>query len=244
MAAKESCPCCTLVGCSSSMSDHVKVANYEWQLDNASHIYLCWPTRDEYILSCGLHMCLCPQQRCNPLCEEYAAHSFANLGCAPFASDLPWVERFTPLACLYCPCAFTKAFSHHHLGFRPIRCCCWEMEDKYIYCCLPSNFLHFKYKYILSCGLHMCLCPQQRCDPQCDDRANKYAAHSFANFGCAPFDQKSSWVARYTPLACLACPCAFQVNESDGTTSPICCYWGNPICSWGFSAPRQGSFGW
>ena len=62
--AKEVCPCCTC--------------------DGGAHLYGCVPTRHYYILAGCAHLCLCPQQRCDPMCKggfcdtACCTHVYAN----------------------------------------------------------------------------------------------------------------------------------------------------------------------
>ena len=48
-------------------------------------------------------------------------------------------------------------------------CCCFSGDEgQYIYRVVPT-----KYRYIMPCMVHLCLCPQQGCDPQCDSESWK-----------------------------------------------------------------------
>ena len=83
--------------------------------------------------------------------------------------------------------------------------CRCSPESEYIYGRVPT-----KHDYILAGCLHLCLCPQQRCDPQCK---GEYAcvAHCCANF----------------PLSWLFGGCGVQSTDHwatspDGGGHPMC----------------------
>ena len=62
------------------------------------------------------------------------------------------------------------------------RCsCCVCDSGAYIYPCRVPT----KYSYVLPCCLHVCLCPQQRCDPQCEGEGQM--ANRCLNICCLNF---------------------------------------------------------
>ena len=74
-------------------------------------------------------------------------------------------------------------------------CCCAPEDGAYVWCCVPT-----KDEYILAGCLHLCLCPQQRCDPQCEgEKAG--VAHFMANippfwlFGFCAFQSPDHWAS-------------------------------------------------
>ena len=83
--------------------------------------------------------------------------------------------------------------------------------DEYIYGCIPT-----KHKYVLACCLHLCLCPQQRCDPQCESDAR--LAHVYAH-GCCQLAPSG------TGVQASLCGCGvfgFTCARSEGLRCQLC----------------------
>ena len=90
---------------------------------------------------------------------------------------------------------------------KAVCCCCAPEDGAYVWCCVPT-----KYEYILPGCLHMCLCPQQRCDPQCEGK-QAGDAHCHANitvfplwpaglFGFGTLQSPDHWASQGRPFLC------------------------------------------
>ena len=79
--------------------------------------------------------------------------------------------------------------------------CCASSDGAYIYYCVPT-----KHHYVLPLCLHLVLCPQQRCDPQCEEAS--FCAHFGANcplcphYGWLAWQSDDNWRTDGEPMMC------------------------------------------
>jgi len=121
-----------------------------------------------------------------------------------------WHEAHAKNAKAYCPCCVTKDGAH-------------------IYCEIPT-----KHHYVLPLCLHMVLCPQQQCDPQCDGQG--CWAHCAANipvcflWGWIGWQSDNKWHTDGRPMCCWEyrhCDC----KDNDGTLpGPDAEIWNSCAC--------------
>ena len=95
--------------------------------------------------------------------------------------------------------------------------CCASSDGAYIYYCVPT-----KHHYVLPLCLHLVLCPQQRCDPQCEEAS--FCAHFGANcplcphYGWLAWQSDDNWRTDGEPMMCW---CArAQPLAGDGPPPP------------------------
>ena len=93
----------------------------------------------------------------------------------------------------------------------PLARCCVSADGSMLCCCVPvgadgGSVYAYRWDYILPLGLHMCLCPQQGCDP-CPTSAS----------GDQP---KTAW--RFNVPANL-CGCCWQ-NSNNQAFAYTCCW--------------------
>ena len=96
-------------------------------------------------------------------------------------------------------------------GCAPLARCCVSADGSMLCCCVPigvdgGSVYTYRWDYILPLGLHMCLCPQQGCDP-CPTSAS----------GDQP---KTVW--RFNVAANL-CGCCWQ-NSNNQAFAYTCCW--------------------
>ena len=90
------------------------------------------------------------------------------------------------------------------IGFAArMACCCMSEDGAHVYHCLPT-----KDPYILPCCLHMVLCPQQRCDPQCNGKASV----PLDRMGCSMSDMEAHLCLNFGAIALLGV-CLYKSAE-------------------------------
>ena len=96
-------------------------------------------------------------------------------------------------------------------GCAPLARCCVSADGSMLCCCVPigvdgGSVYTYRWDYILPLGLHMCLCPQQGCDP-CPTSAS----------GDQP---KTVWKFN---VAANLCGCCWQ-NSNNQAFAYTCCW--------------------
>ena len=99
---------------------------------DGAEVYGCVPTENDYVLPLCLHMCLCPQQGCNPC----PAHNGVTIG----GCEKQVIISLGPTLCLYCSSRDEHSFC---CSWEYICCCCFEL-------CAPRNIITLLFCFFLA----------------------------------------------------------------------------------------------